>query len=84
MKFHVDARFVPGKDPAPEMAAEVARVGQLRAQGLIEILIKRTDDTGAYLVMEAPDEAAVQAAIDTLPFAKSGTMRFSIDAVEIL
>lgn len=84
MKFHVDARFVPGKDPAPEMAAEVERVGQLRADGLIEILIKRTDDTGAYLVMEAPDEAAVRAAIDTLPFAKSGTMRFTIDAVEIL
>jgi muconolactone delta-isomerase len=84
VKFHVDARFLPGTDPAPMMAAEVERVGQLRAEGLIEILIKRTDDTGAYLVMEAPDQAAVQAAIDTLPFAKSGMMRFSIDAVELL
>lgn len=84
MKFHVDARFVPGKDPALEMAAEVEHVGRLRAEGLIEILIKRADDTGAYLVMEAPDETAVRTAIDTLPFAKSGTMTFAIDAVEIL
>ncbi|ODU07624.1 MAG: hypothetical protein ABS81_00520 [Pseudonocardia sp. SCN 72-86] len=84
MKFHVDARFVAGKDPAPEMAAEVARVGELRAEGVIELLIRRTDDTGAYLVLEAPDEAAARAAIDTLPFARSGTMRFTVDAVEIL
>lgn len=84
MKFHVDARFVEGKDPAEEMAAEVARVGELRAAGLIEQVIKRLDDSGAYLVMEAATEAEVKEAIDTLPFARSGTMRFTIDAVEIL
>jgi muconolactone delta-isomerase len=84
VKFHVDARIVPGTDPAPERAAEYARVAELRAEGVIEILIKRTDDTGAYLVMEAPDESALQAAIDSLPYARSGIMRFAVDAVEIL
>lgn len=84
MKFHVDARFVEGKDPSPEMAAELARVNELRAAGVIEVLIKRTDDTGAYLVMEAPDAAALDEALGSLPFARSGTMTFSVDVVEIL
>jgi hypothetical protein len=65
MKFHVDARFVEGRDPAPEMAAEVARVNELRAAGIIEFLIKRTDDTGAYLIMEAADHAAIKQALDS-------------------
>jgi muconolactone delta-isomerase len=84
VKFHVDARFVPGKDPAPEMDAEVARVGELRAAGLVEQVIRRVDSSGAYLVMEAEDEAAVSEALDTLPFARSGTMTFSVEVVELL
>jgi muconolactone delta-isomerase len=84
MKFHVDARFVEGKDPAPEMAAEVRRVGELRDAGIVEQVIRRLDDTGAYLVMEAPDDAAVKDALDSLPFAKSGTMTFVVEAVEVL
>jgi muconolactone delta-isomerase len=84
MKFHVDARFVEGKDPAPEMAAEVRRVGELRDAGVVEQVIRRLDDTGAYLVMEAPDDAAVKDALDSLPFAKSGTMTFVVEVVEVL
>ncbi|WP_216892839.1 muconolactone Delta-isomerase family protein [Nocardia alni] len=84
MKFHVDARFVEGKDPAPEMAAELARVNELRAAGVIEQLIRRTDDTGAFLIMEAPDAAALEEALESLPFARSSTMTFVVDVVEIL
>ena len=84
MKFHVDARFVEGKDPAPEMAVEVQRVGQLRDAGVVEQVIRRLDGTGAYLVMEAPDDAAVKDALDSLPFAKSGTMTFAVEVVEVL
>jgi muconolactone delta-isomerase len=84
MNFHVDARFVEGKDPGPEMAAEVQRVRELRDAGIIKQLIRRLDDTGAYLVIEAPDDAAVKAALDSLPFSKSGTMTFAVDAVEVL
>ena len=84
MKFHVDARFVEGKDPAPEMAAEIARVNELRGAGVVEQVIRRTDDTGAYLVMEALDAGAIKEALDSLPFARSGTMTFVVDAVEIL
>ena len=62
MKFFVDARFVEGKDPAPQMEAEVRRVGELRTEGLIEQVLRRLDNTGAYLVMEAPDQAAIDAA----------------------
>ncbi|MFE5699111.1 muconolactone Delta-isomerase family protein [Rhodococcus koreensis] len=84
MKFHVDARFVEGKDPAPEMAAELARVNELRDAGIIEQLIRRTDNTGAYLILDATDAAAVKEALDSLPFARSATMTFAVDAVEIL
>ncbi|WP_433503148.1 hypothetical protein ACQP04_25785 [Pseudonocardia halophobica] len=84
MRFHVDARFVPGRDPAPELAAEVARVSELRADGFIELVLRRTDDTGAYLVVEAESAAAVDEALATLPFARSGTMTFAVHAVETL
>lgn len=84
MKFHVDARFVEGKDPAPEMVAELARVNELREVGIIEQLIRRTDNTGAYLIMEAADSAAIRAALDSLPFARSSTMTFAVDKIEIL
>ncbi|KLL95727.1 hypothetical protein NJ76_23215 [Rhodococcus sp. IITR03] len=84
MKFHVDARFVEGRDPAPEMAAELARVNELRAEGIIEQLVRRTDNTGAYLIMEVPDRAALDEALESLPFARSATMTFAVDAVETL
>ena len=84
MKFFVDARFVPGQDPAPQMEAEVQRVRELREEGLIEQVLRRLDDTGAYLVMEARDRAAVDAALVSLPFAQSRTMTFKVDAIEAL
>jgi hypothetical protein len=34
--------------------------------------------------MEAPDDAAVKDALDSLPFAKSGTMTFAVEVVEVL
>jgi hypothetical protein len=84
VRFHVDARFVPGQDPTGELAAEVEAVGRLRAAGVITLLLRRTDDSGAYLVMEAADEQALRSQIDRLPFARSGVMRFTVDAVELL
>jgi hypothetical protein len=62
----------------------VRRVGELRNAGVIEQVIRRLDDSGAYLLIEAQDEAAVTAALDSLPFAKSGTMTFAVDPVEVL
>jgi hypothetical protein len=84
MKFYVDARFTPGADPAPSMPAEIKRVGELVDEGFIELLWKRIDNTGAYLVVSADDEAAARAQLDTLPFVAEGTMSIAIDEVEQL
>jgi hypothetical protein len=84
MKFFVDARFVPGADPAPELEAEIRRVRELRDAGLIEQVLRRLDDTGAFLVMEAPDARALDAAVASLPFALSETMTFTVEAIDPL
>jgi muconolactone delta-isomerase len=84
MKFFVDARFTPGANPAPELEAEKRRVAELRDAGLIEQVLRRLDNTGAFLVMEAPDSRAVDAALASLPFALSETMTFSVDPIEPL
>ena len=84
VKFHVDARFVEGKDPGPEMVAELARVKELSDAGVIEQILKRTDSTGAYLVMEAANAEAIDEALDSLPFAQSAIMTYLVDSIEIL
>jgi hypothetical protein len=84
MRFYVDARFTPGSDPAPSMQAEIKRVGELKDEGFIDVLFRRLDGTGAYLVVTADDEAAARATLDTLPFVEEGTMSIAIDAVEQL
>jgi muconolactone delta-isomerase len=84
MKFFVDARFTPGATPAPELEAEKRRVAELRDEGVIEQVLRRLDDTGAFLVIEALDSRAVDAALASFPFAVSKTMTFSVDPIESL
>jgi hypothetical protein len=84
MKFYVDARFTPDSDPAPSMEAEIKRVGELRESGFIELLYKRVDNTGAYLVVNDESLDAARAQLDTLPFVEEGTMSIVIDEVEQL
>lgn len=84
MRFYVDARFTPGSDPQPSMQAEIKRVGELKDEGFIELLFRRIDGTGAYLVVTAEDEASARATLDTLPFVAEGTMSIAIDEVEQL
>ncbi len=84
MKFYVDARFTPGSDPGPTMEAEVRRVAEMREQGFIELLYKRTDGTGAYLVVNDDSRAGAEAQLDTLPFVQEGTMSIAIDEIEQL
>jgi muconolactone delta-isomerase len=84
MKFFVDARFTPGANPVPELEAEKRRVAELRDAGVIEQVLRRLDDTGAFLVVEALDSRAVDDALASLPFAASNTMTFSVDPIEPL
>jgi hypothetical protein len=82
MKFHVDARLVPGADIQPQLAAEQQRIRELYAAGFIEQLARRTDGTGAWLVVDDTDAAAAQDRLATLPFVEVGIMTMELSAIE--
>jgi hypothetical protein len=68
-------------DPTPHLAAEMQQMDQLVRSGLVERLLLKVDRSGAVLVMEAPDSATAQAAVDSLPLASHGITRFAITPV---
>ena len=47
--------------------AERQRVVELAAQGLVKAGYLRSDNRGAYLIMQADSEAEIRAALDSLP-----------------
>jgi muconolactone delta-isomerase len=47
--------------------AERQRVEELAAQGLVKAGYMRSDTRGAFLIMQADSEAAVRAALESLP-----------------
>jgi muconolactone delta-isomerase len=53
---------------------EGQRVRELYASGILRQVWKRGDVPGAAIVWEAADEAAVRAAIDSLPLADAGML----------
>ncbi len=82
MRFVVDARFTPDADPQPRLEDEKRRVAELRDEGFIELLFRRIDGTGAYLVVTAESEAAARERLDTLPFVEIAIMTMALDEVE--
>jgi hypothetical protein len=84
MLFLVDARIVPGSDIAPLLEAEKAGVAEMRAEGFIEQLFRRLDDTGAWLIVEAESEDDAQRRLDALPFPQAGLMTMTLSSCERL
>ena len=82
MLFHVDARLAAGADPQPRLRDEQVRIRELHEEGVIEQLWRRTDGTGAWLLVRADDEAAALRCLDTLPFVEIGIMTMHLGAVE--
>lgn len=82
MKFHVDARLVPGADIQPRLADEQQRIRELHAAGFIEQLARRIDGTGAWLIVDGTDEASAQRQLATLPFVEIGIMTMELSAIE--
>jgi hypothetical protein len=68
-------------DPAPHLAAEMQQIDNLFQSGLVERLLLKADRSGAVLLMEAPDAATAQAAVDSLPLASHGITRFDLTPV---
>jgi hypothetical protein len=68
-------------DPTPHIAAEMQQMDHLVHSGLVERLLLKADRSGAVLLMEAPDAATAQAAVDNLPLASHGITRFALTPV---
>ncbi len=77
MRFLVHAAVQPGSDAMPLLPAETARVQELISAGTAEQSYIRADHTGAYIVINAPDLAAAQEVMQTLPMAKAGFLDFT-------
>lgn len=82
MKFHVDARLVAGADISPRLADEQRKIKELHEAGFIEQLDRRTDGTGAWLIVSDDDEASAQRRLATLPFVEIGIMTMELSAIE--
>jgi muconolactone delta-isomerase len=82
MCFHGDARLVAGADTQPRLADEQRRIGELYDEGFIEQLFRRTDGSGAWLIVQADDEESAHRGLDTLPFVEIGIMTMHLSAVE--
>jgi hypothetical protein len=82
VRFHVDARLVPGADIEPRLADEQRRIRELYDDGFIEQLFRREDATGAWLIVSAEDEDTANRELDTLPFVEIGIMTMELSAIE--
>jgi hypothetical protein len=82
LRFHVDARLVPGADIQPRLADEQWRIRELYDDGFIEQLFRREDGTGAWLIVSAADEESANRALDTLPFVEIGIMTMELSAID--
>ena len=84
MLFLVDARVVPGADIARHLAEEKREVETLLRQGLIEQLVRRLDEAGAWLIVNADTAASAKQRLDELPFVRAGIMTMHLSSVERL
>ncbi|KAA0092764.1 hypothetical protein CIW49_28640 [Mycolicibacterium sp. P1-18] len=78
MRLLVLAATLPGAaDPAPYEHAEVARVEELIAAGVIEHCFVAADHSAAYLVVDTSDRAEAEGVMQTLPMARAGLLQFT-------
>jgi hypothetical protein len=82
VKFLVDARLVPGADIAPYLAAEQRRIRELHDAGFIELLYRRVDGTGAWLIVTERDPQSAHRQLNTLPFVEVGIMTMHLSEID--
>jgi hypothetical protein len=59
-------------DIAPYLEDEGARVGELQKAGILEMVLLKADQSGAFLLTRADDLATARDAIESLPLAAHG------------
>ncbi|MEV6995096.1 YciI family protein [Streptomyces sp. NPDC093228] len=81
MYFHVTGTLPDRKWLAPFVEDEIRISDELKAEGITLMAVRRVDRPGVYLVMQAENREAVQAALGRLPFVAEGLM--TVDIVEV-
>ncbi len=83
MQFLVLTERLMEKFPEAEwtterLASESQRVRELYAAGIVRNIWRRKDRPGAAILIEAPDRAGVEEAINSLPLAQLGMIWFVV------
>ena len=68
-------------DITPYLPAETARIGELHEAGILEMVLLKADQSGAFLLLRAPDEAVARDAVESLPLVIKGVTTFEITEV---
>jgi muconolactone delta-isomerase len=63
---------------AAHIEAERERVRELYRDGVVRSIWSRKDAAGAVMLLECADEAAAEAAVESLPLAKRGMLEVQI------
>jgi uncharacterized protein YciI len=66
---------------APHREAEMRAVAQLKADGVMKAVYRRTAKPGVYLVLEGSSVDAVAERVNTLPFVVAGLMTVSYEEI---
>jgi hypothetical protein len=82
--FFVDAEIQPGADIEPYLEQELAAVNEMRESGFIQLLLRRPDGSGAFLLVEESSIERAQERLDALPFPQQGLMVMHVQPVDRL
>jgi hypothetical protein len=59
-------------DITPYLEAETARIGELMRAGIVETVLVKADQSGAFLLVRSADLASARDAVESLPLAAHG------------
>jgi hypothetical protein len=66
---------------APHVDDEMRVVGELKAEGVLKAVYRRTAGPGVYLMLEGSSIEAVQGRMGTLPFVIEGLMTLEYEEI---
>jgi hypothetical protein len=68
-------------DPTPYLQAEVVRMGELQQAGIVEMVLLKTDQSGAFVLLRTADLASAREAVGSLPLVANGITKVEITEV---
>jgi hypothetical protein len=69
-------------DIAPYLEAETVRIGELMRAGIVETVLVKADQSGAFLLVRSADLASARGAVESLPLAAHGLT--SVEFTEVI